>query len=213
MAIRDVREVRRASVIGIVWVFLALAGSLSMGIVGALIFKVPLHDPDQIMPLMAKLLPPVQEGILIAAAVAAMMSTVDSQVIIAVGAIERDLLEKLFGVRLSPRTAVLLARSVVVILGGLGILIALSRQNVFEKVLDAWGGLGAGLGPAILLTVLWRGAHRTGILAGMVTGVLVVEFWGVISPTLPWPSLGALVPAFVLNLLVAVAVSLAKRTR
>ncbi len=208
MAIRDVRQMRRASQIGIVWVVIALTGALLLGMVGSLHFGEALADKDQIMPLMAhEFLPPLVEGILIAAAVAAMMSTVDSQVIIAVGAIDRDLLDKLLGIRLSPKRAVLLARIVVLLLGGAGILIALSRENVFEKVLDAWGGLGAGLGPAVLLTVLWQRAHRIGITCGMVSGVLVVQFWDQISPLLPWPSLEPLVPAFLLNMAVAAALS------
>jgi sodium/proline symporter len=215
MAIRDARKIRRAMLIGVVWVVLALYGALFLGILGACLFDVDPAQRDTIMPLMAqRLLPPLLEGVLIAAAVAAMMSTVDSQMLIAVGAIDRDILEKLFGVRLTPRHAVLLARIVVAVLGGLGILIARSQENVFETVFDAWGGLGAGLGPAVLLTVLWKGTHRTGVICGMACGVVLVQAWAALEPVLfghgaAAPLIPPLVPGFVLNVAVTVGVSAA----
>ncbi len=208
MAIRRREELRRAALIGIVWVLVALTGAFFLGLVAAALPMDKLADSDLVMPVMAhRFLPPILEGLLIAAAIAAMMSTVDSQVVVAVAAVERDILDRLLGVTLSEKRAVLLARAVTLFLGGAGIAIALRRENVFAKVFDAWGGLGATLAPALLLSLLWKGAHRIGIVAGMLIGFAVVQKWPALVAGSALEPIGALAPAFLANLLVAVAVS------
>ncbi len=130
------------------------------------------------MPLLAlELLPEVLAGLVLSAAVAAMMSTVDSQILVAVGAVVRDVYEKLLGGHPSDTVAVWLSRLVIIVLGAGGIIMAWEKSNVFKEVLDAWGGLAAGLGPAIILACLWKGTSRTGVIVGMVAGVLLYQMW------------------------------------
>lgn len=212
MAIKDPGKMKQAALIGIVWVFLALFGAFLVGLVGHGHFD-GLADEETVMPLLThKLLPPLLVGILISAAVAAMMSTVDSQMIIAVGALERDIMDKLLGIKLSGRKAVFFGRLVTVTLGAAGILVALFEENVFEQVLNAWGGLGAGLGPAVLLTLLWKNARTGGIICGMIAAITLVTFWKICPPPLPselgYTSPPVLETGFTLNLAVAVAVSM-----
>ncbi len=212
MALQDPKQMKRAAVIGIAWVVIALTGAFFVGILGIEYFGSSLADKDTVMPLMArKLLPAFLEGILISAAVAAMMSTVDSQMVIAVGALERDILEKLCGVKLSGKRAVYFGRCVTFALGAAGVVAALSKENVFEQVLDAWGGLAAGLGPAVVLTLLWKRAHRTGIFCGMIAGGGLVIIWKLVDLAAYLPhsfrDLGSLETGFFLNLLVAMLLS------
>jgi Na+/proline symporter len=112
------------------------------------------------------------------------MSTVDSQIIVAVSAVVRDVYEKLLGQHPQDRMAVWLARVVVILFGVLGVGIAWRGRGVFEAVLDAWAGLAAGLGPAIVLGCIWSRTSKIGVMVGMLIGV---------SLTLLWPTLLALV--------------------
>jgi len=86
-------------------------------------------------------------------------------------------------------------------------------ESVLSKVLDAWGILGAGLGPVVTLGLLTKRANRHGALAGMIAGVSTVYFWKSIAPIFHAQELFAtgLIPGFVLNLVLIWTVSLATR--
>lgn len=188
MAIQEPRKIPKSALIAMIWTVLALYGSMFIGLVAVGILGPQLSGPatNRVMPMLAVgLLPAVAAGLVLSAAVAAMMSTVDSQIIVATSAVVRDGYEKLFGRHPQQRTAVWLARVVVVIFGVLGVLIAWRQKGVFETVLDAWTGLAAGLGPAIVLGCLWARTSKVGVIVGMITGV---------SLTLLWPTLLDLLP-------------------
>lgn len=195
MAIRDPRKVPMSATISMIWTVLALWGSMFIGLVALAVIG-PVLDvasKDQAMPLLAvRVLPSVLAGLVLAGGVAAMMSTVDSQLIVAVSAVVRDGYEKLFGGHPSDRTAVWLSRIVVVAFGVFGVIMAWGGASVFETVLDAWGGLAAGLGPAIVLGCIWRRTARAGVIVGMLVGALLAQVW-VWSPVMK--GLGSLAPA------------------
>jgi sodium/proline symporter len=180
MAIENPKKIAKSSLIAIVWSLFALYGSMFIGLSARAILGSDLTGPDvdKAMPLLTlQLLPPVFAGLVLSAAVAAMMSTVDSQIIIAVAAVVRDIYEKLLGRHPSDKGGVLLSRIVLVGLGVGGIVMAWEKGNVFQGVLDAWGGLAAGLGPAIILGCVWKGTSRAGVIVGMITGFLMTQFW------------------------------------
>jgi len=181
MAIREAKGIPKSTLIAMVWSLLALWGSMFIGLC-ALAVLGPVLDAgtkDQAMPLLAiKVLPQLLAGLVLAGGVAAMMSTVDSQLIVAVSAVVRDIYQKLLGGHPGDRTAVWLSRVILLAFGTGGVFIAWRAGGVFEKVLDAWSGLAAGLGPAIILACVWRRANRWGIILGMVVGVLATQFWG-----------------------------------
>ncbi|MBN1421896.1 MAG: sodium/proline symporter [Planctomycetes bacterium] len=218
LAIRDPRALRRSFLISMIWVLLALYGAIFVGICAVSIIGPGLSDTNQVMPAMARaLLPPWLVGIVIAAALAAMMSTVDSQIMVAVSAVVHDVMVRMSGKRPSDRTCVAIGRAVTLALGVAGVVLALGRKNVFEQVFDAWSGLGAGLGPPLILTLLWRRTTRGAAAAGMAIGFGTVLAWRPIarwvdSPlATAWPN--GLVPGFAASALAIVAISLVARRR
>ena len=211
MALRDPKEMNRAALIGIVWVLLAMTGAVFVGLVGRAMVA-GLTDADHVMPILAvRLMHPADAGIMIAGALAAMMSTVDSQLLVAASAVEQDVYIRLLGGRPRARMAVWIGRITVLALGAAALPIAWRRSSVFETVFDAWGLLGAGLGPAVILALLTRRANRWGVVAGMVVGASVANFWKYIGPAIGAEEFFSqgLIPGFLLNLVVAYVVSLA----
>jgi len=210
MALRDPKDMRRAAVIGITWVVLAMTGAVFVGLV-------ELADADHVMPALAvRLMHPAVAGVMIAGAVAAMMSTVDSQLLVAASAVEEDIYIRLLGGRPGDRRAVWFGRLTVLALGAAALPIAWSRAGVFQTVLNAWGVLAAGLGPAIILGLLTRRTNRWGAFAGMLVGAGIAQFWRWVHPLLAdavGPDLHALlanglVLGFFANLAIAYFLSL-----
>lgn len=217
MAIRDARELRAAAVVGTAWNVVMAAGALLAGLAGRVLFPdpaaLPGGDPEAVYPLLAgSVLPPVLFGLVVAAVFAAIMSTCDSQLLVAASAVTRDLYEKTVkrGQDVPERQLVLLARLTV-----LGLVIAalamgfFAEQVVFWLVLFSWAGLGATLGPTSILALFWRRTTKAGVLAGLAAGAVTVIVWKLV------PSLDAafyeLVPGFFAGLAATVAVSLVTR--
>ena len=211
MALEDPRKMRQAAIIGIVWSVLSMAGAIAVGLVGRATLG-ELADKDHVMPSLAlKLMHPGIAGVMIAGAVAAMMSTVDSQLLVAASAIEQDIYIRLFGGKAHGRSAVWIGRITILALGAAAIPLAWGGESVLSKVLDAWGILGAGLGPVVAMGLLTKRANRHGAFLGMVAGVSVIYFWGDIAPVIHAKELFAtgLIPGFVLNLVLIWVVSMA----
>ena len=211
MALKDPRKMRQAAIIGIVWSVLAMAGAIAVGLIARAMLG-ELADKDHAMPSLAlRLMHPGIAGVMIAGAIAAMMSTVDSQLLVAASAVEQDIYIRLFGRKAHGRSAVWIGRITILILGAAALPIAWGGESVLSKVLDAWGLLGAGLGPVVTMGLLTRRANRHGALVGMIAGVSTVYFWGEIAPIFHAKELFAtgLIPGFVLNLVLVWAVSLA----
>jgi len=195
MALRDPREMRRAALIGITWVILAMWGAIFVGLVGRAIFG-NLADPDHVMPRLAlRLVHPVIAGTMIAAAMAAIMSTY-------------------LGGHPGDRAAVWIGRLTVLVLGALALPIAWNPASVYNTVFNAWGVLAAGLGPVVCLGLLSRRTNRWGAAVGMFVGMAVAQLWPEIKPLFGRDLLfrNGLIPGFFLNLALAYLVSLATPT-
>ena len=213
MAIRDEGKLRLSALISVCWVLIALYGAMFVGFVGRATYRYGLDDPDSVFPMLATLLlPDWLGGVLIAAAVAAVMSTVDSQILVAVSAVVEDIYGRMLGGDVRSMRAVWIGRGVGLLLGGAGFWLALGRRGVFEQVFDAWGGLAAGLGPAVCFSLLWRRTTAPAVLTGMIVGATLVQFWPWIVKAFPyaavtvWP--GGLMPGFGLSCLAIWLVSL-----
>jgi len=211
MALRDPKAMSRAATIGIVWVLVAMTGAILLGLVGRVMFD-GLDDKEKVMPALAVgLMHPAIAGAMIAGAVAAMMSTVDSQLLVAASAVEQDVYIRLLGGRPQGRRAVWIGRITVLVLAAAALPIAWPEdKEVLATVLDAWGVLGAALGPAVILGLLTRRTNRWGAFVGIAVGLAVSLFWAEIN----WLFGGeryftsGLAPGFVLNLILAYTVSL-----
>jgi len=210
MALRDPREMWRAAAIGIVWVVLAMSGAVFVGLVGRAMLG-GLADADHVMPALAvRLMHPAVAGVMIAGAVAAMMSTVDSQLLVAASAVEEDIYIRLLGGHPKDRAAVWIGRITVLALGAAALPIAWNRQSVFQTVFNAWGVLAAGLGPVIILGLLTRRTNHWGAVAGILAGLVIAQFWPWVKPLFGGEALfvNGLIPGFFANLILAYVVSL-----
>ncbi|NQT35500.1 hypothetical protein HQ587_09940 [bacterium] len=170
----------------------------------------PGADAEQIYPLLAQHhLHPILFGVVIASIFAAIMSTADSQLLVAASSVVHDFYEKVLmrGQSLPQRRLVLYSRIVVVILVllalGFG---AIASQVVFWLVLFAWAGLGASIGPTSILALFWRRTTRAGVASGLIVGTVVTCIWRY-TPLLKG-FMYELIPGFTLAFLTTIIVSL-----
>ena len=209
MALEDPKAMRRAAAIGITWVVLAMTGAVMVGLVGRAMLA-DVADADHVMPTLAvRLMHPAVAGVMIAGAVAAIMSTVDSQLLVAASAVEEDIYIRLLGGRPRGRGAVWFGRLTVLALGAVALPIAWPRESVFQTVFNAWGVLAAGLGPLVILGLLTRRTNAWGALVGIVVGTVVAQGWTWVKPAFGGDVLfgNGLIPGFALNLVLAYGVS------
>ena len=192
---------------------MALYGAVLVGLLAKVLLTGDVVDPERVMPLMAmELLPSWVAGIMIAAAMAAIMSTADSQLLVASSSFVQDFYHKTFGRNPRPSTLVLLSRLVTLAIGVLGTFIALRQDPenpvgvVFWLVLYAWGGLASAFGPVIVLSLYWKRVTRAGALAGMISGAVTVIVWKNIPALNDF--LYVLIPGVVVSTIMVVAVSL-----
>lgn len=217
MAIRDAKQLRTSAVLGTAWNIVMGLGALYVGLVGRALFpaasQLPGGDTEKLYPILAQQhLHPLLFGVVVASIFAAIMSTADSQLLVAASSVVRDVYEKVLkkGQTLPQKRLVLLSRIVVVllVLAALGFG-AVAEKVVFWLVLFAWAGLGAAIGPTSILALFWKRTTRAGVIAGLITGTVATILW-YYTPALK-SRLYELVPAFFLSLVVTVVVSLLTR--
>ena len=156
---------------------------------------------------MQALFHPVVAGILLAAILAAIMSTADSQLLVSSAALTEDFYKSLFNKQASPESLVKISRIAVVALALIAWLLALNPDSsVLGLVSYAWAGFGAAFGPAIILSLFWSRMNRQGCLAGILVGGITVVVWKQLSGGLF--DIYEIVPGFILATLAIVIVSL-----
>ena len=178
MAIDSVASVPRARRVNLVWMVLASTAAVGVGVGGSAYFGGTLADPETVfIALSGELLAPWIAGVVVAGILAAVMSTVDSQLLVASTALVEDVVRPAYQ-NLEKRTVLTISRGAVVLVAIIGGLIATDPDNrVFDLAAYAWAGLGASFGPAILACVLWRRTTEAGLVAGMLTGAVVTVVW------------------------------------
>ena len=185
MAISSVKEVKKARWIASLWAIPGISGAFLIGIVGMAYFGEDFFigkDSEIIMPLLAQtLLPGWLAGLLISGAVAAMMSTADSQLLVSTSAISEDLGINAIKKRKESDT-LLNTRIITVLLGIFAYIVAMyseySGNTIFSIVSFAWSGLGSSFGPAVLLALWWNKTTREGVISGLFTGAITTLIWG-----------------------------------
>lgn len=236
MALRDRREAITAGFVSLAWGALVLGGAAATGILCragvemGLAWAGPLAtdaatgsaQAGEVALVVAaqQLLPGVASGLILAAVLAAMCSTADSQLVVAASAGAHDVHERLLA-RGGGRIAGLMANRLVVAILGLGAIALVIDQEVqvYGFVLDyAWAVLGAAIGPQLLLVLLWRRASYAGCIAGMATGLLVPLAWKQLEPMIAarvddWVPIYNLTLAFTLALATNLVVSIARPDR
>ena len=184
MAIKNPKDIKIARNIALAWAFPGIIGAFFVGAVSLIYFGpefFQLVDPEQAMPLLAsELLHPILAGLFISGAVAAMMSTADSQLLVSTSAVTKDL-----GISFKHNkkkiNSVTNSRIFTIIMGLIAYCIAIFSQytgkTIFGVVSYAWSGLGAAFGPALVLTLWWDKITKRGVLGGLIIGFLTTVIW------------------------------------
>ena len=212
MALRSPQAAKSARRIGVTWQVLSLGGAVFGGLIGvAFIAKnnITLDNAETIILVMSQtLLHPLVAGLVLAAVLAAIMSTFSSQLIVCSSALVEDLYKVIKKDPPAEKTLVLLGRLCVLAVAIIAMILALTpNDSILGLVGFAWAGFGAAFGPIVLLSLFWRKLSNWGALAGMIVGTVTVFVWGNISVGGIF-DLYELLPGFVFALIAAVVVSL-----
>lgn len=183
MAISHERKVKKARHIAITWSAISMIGAVLAGVSGKVYFVDILADSEKVFILLVEsLFHPVFAGICLAAILSAIMSTADSQLLVAASALTEDFYKSLFRQDASQTELVWLGRLTVVLVASVACGLAMNPENkVLDLVAYAWAGFGASFGPLILFSLFWRRTSRNGALAGMLSGGFVVIVWKQLS--------------------------------
>ncbi|MGD6817950.1 sodium/proline symporter PutP [Metabacillus sp. 84] len=211
MAINSIKELKPARRIGMGWMIVSIVGALMTGLVGIAYVnanEINLNNPETIFIKFADVLfHPLITGFLLSAILAAIMSTISSQLLVTSSALTEDFYKTFFKRNASDKELVLIGRLAVLVVAIISILLSLKPSGtILDLVGNAWAGFGSAFGPAILLSLYWRRMTKWGALAGMITGAGVVLIW----LTIPGLTdvLYEMIPGFFMSLIAVIVVSL-----
>lgn len=218
MAVRSVRDVPAMRNIGMTWMGVALIGAVATGLFGAAYVArtgTPLDDPETIFILLAEVLfDPLITGFLLAALLAAIMSTISSQLLVSSSSLTEDFYRIYLRKEASQRELVTVGRICVLAVALVAIWLAYDPTNtILGLVANAWAGFGAAFGPLVILSLVWKRMTRNGALAAILVGAGTVLFW-IYAPVLHGGAtlssvLYEIVPGFLLSGLAGILVSIA----
>jgi len=216
MAIRSVKDFPVARRVGMSWMIISLLGAIATGFVGLAYANktgTAVKDPETIFILLSQVLfHPFVTGLLLAALLAAVMSTISSQLLVTSSALTQDFYKTFFHKNASDKLQVLVGRLSVLLVAVIAISIAMDRtSSILALVANAWAGFGAAFGPVILLSLYWQQMTAAGALAGMLGGAATVLVW----VYAPWQIAGqqlndylyAMVPGVIVSSILVLLVS------
>ncbi|RKQ97087.1 sodium/proline symporter [Kushneria sinocarnis] len=182
-AIRSDSDIPVARRIAVTWSALGLICAVAVGLLGLVYIPRDLGDSEKIFMIMVNtIFHPVVAGVLLAAILAAVMSTADSQLLVSSSALADDFYKAIFRKNATQKELVWVGRLSVVGIAIIAYLFALNPDSsVLELVSYAWAGFGAAFGPALVMALFWRRMNRWGALAGIVIGGVTVVIWAQLS--------------------------------
>ncbi|MGF1554174.1 MAG: sodium/proline symporter PutP [Paracoccaceae bacterium] len=217
MAVKSVAAVSTARNIAMSWMAISLIGAIGVGILGRAYAErngLDVSDSETIFIVLSELLfHPLVTGFLFAALLAAIMSTVSSQLLVSSSSLAEDFYHLFLRKNAGEGEIVNIGRLAVVVVGAVAAVIARDPDaQVLGLVSNAWAGFGAAFGPLVILSLTWSRMTGAGAVAGLVTGAAVVIVWialGWNSSFLGGPGVYEIIPGFLLAMLAIVVVSLA----
>lgn len=210
MAITTVKEIKSARRIGMFWMIFSLIGTILTALIGLAFFhqhsQYSLKNPEAVFIELGQILfHPLFAGFVLAAILAAIMSTISSQLIVTSSALVEDLYKIIVRKDAKDKELVFLGRMAVLVVSVVAAVLAFRQNNtILNLVAYAWAGFGASFGPIILLSLFWKKMTNWGALFGMIVGAVTVIIWKNIGLG---DTLYEIVPGFVFNLVVSIGVS------
>lgn len=180
MALKNDAEAKTARKVALIWAAIAYPGVFFIGISGALLYKAEeIGGSEMLLPYMVMdLLPAPLAGLLLAGAIAAMMSTADSQLLVAGSTLSEDIINKGMKKNLSQKKKVLISRLCILAVGIVGFIIAFtSKSLIFTIVSWAWAGIGCTFSAAIILAFFWKRCSSAGVAAALISGFVTTVVW------------------------------------
>lgn len=217
MAIRSVKDIKVARRIGMSWMLVTIVGAVMTGFVGiAYVAKtqMTLSDPETIFIVFSQFLfHPLISGFLLAAILAAIMSTISSQLLVTSSSLTEDFYKTFVKRSASQQELVVIGRLSVLLVSLVAIALAYDRDSsVLQLVSNAWAGFGAAFGPLIILSLYWKRMTFAGALSGIIVGAVTVLLWIYLPITIDGQRLSQLmyeiVPGVLFSTLAIVLVSL-----
>jgi sodium/proline symporter len=209
MGLKSTKDVPKARLIGMVWMILSLFGAVFVGFAGIAYFAdSPLQNAETVFIMFSQVLfNPWVAGFLLAAILSAIMSTVDSQLLVSSSALANDFYKSLFRRNASKKEEMIVGRIAVLGIAIIAILLGYDPESkVLELVSYAWAGFGAAFGPVIILSLFWKRMTRNGALAGIIVGAVTVIVWSSLKGGLF--DLYELAPGFLFSSLAIIIISL-----
>jgi sodium/proline symporter len=205
--------------IGMSWMIVSIFGAAATGLFGLAYMNATgqsLDDPETIFITLSQLLfHPLVGGFLLAAILAAIMSTISSQLLVTSSSLTRDVYVTFIDKECSEHKQVIIGRICVALVAIVAIALAYDENSsILTLVSNAWAGFGAAFGPLVLFSLLWKDMSRIAAIGGILSGAATVLVW-IYAPlgengASIYPELYAIIPGFIVSSLVIVAISLIK---
>ncbi|WP_139491541.1 sodium/proline symporter PutP [Brevibacillus dissolubilis] len=211
MAISSVKEIKKATRIGMGWMIFSVGGAMFTGFIGLAYYSkngLDLSDPETIFIKLSEILfHPLITGFLLAALLAAVMSTISSQLLVTASSLTEDVYRTFFRRSASDKELMLVSRLSVLIVSVIAVVIAFDKTGTILSLVGyAWAGFGAAFGPVILLSLYWKRMNKWGALAGIIGGAATVIIWASVPALVS--SLYEIIPGFIVGLAAIWIVSL-----
>ena len=217
MAIRNPAELAKSRRIAVSWCVISLGAALAIGLTGRALYPAAFltqSSAESIFIMMSRnLFPPLIAGIVMSGILAATISSSDSYLLIATSAFSKNIYQRILKKEASDEAVMRVSRIVILTITLVGILIAMDEKSIiFNVVSFAWAGFGATFGPVILFSLFWRRTTRSGAMAGMIAGGVMVFIWKLaVRPAGGLFNIYELLPAFLISCVAIVVVSLLSR--
>ncbi len=222
MAIKDENKLKISRRVASVWVVIAMAIAVLIGLVGnvlsvqGLVPTLTGSNSETIIVKLSSLLAThgvvlaLLAGLVLAGILASTMSTADSQLLAASSSVSQNIIKEAFHINVSEKVSMLIARITVIIIAIIGVFIAKDpNSSVFGIVSFAWAGFGASFGPLMICSLFWKRTTLPAAILGMLIGGITVFVWKyLVAPLGGVFAIYELLPAFVIGLVVIIAVSL-----
>lgn len=216
MAIRSIKDLPVARRIGMSWMIVSITGAMATGFAGvAYVAKTgtSLGDAETIFILLSQVLfHPLIAGFLLAAILAAIMSTISSQLLVTSSSLTGDFYQVFLNQTASDKQLVFVGRLSVALVAMVAVFLAYDRDSsILTLVSNAWAGFGAAFGPVVILSLYWKRMNKQGALAGMLTGAITVLIWVYAPISIDGQSLSQImyeiVPGFIAATIAVIGVS------
>ena len=220
ISLRSEKEIGRGAAVALTWTLLADSGAVLVGIIGRTMITGDLGEGSQnVLPrLVETTMPSIIAGLYVAIVLSAIMSTIDSLLVVASSAASRDYIQKVRRPDISSEELIKMSRRLTLALALVALAIAMAvaflneEQGVFWFIIFGWSGIAATFCPTIILSLCWARMTERGARYGMISGFLSVPFFKWVAPAIGgadyWSALDVLAPSFVVSGIVIILVSL-----